>query len=206
MLCSVLFSYKYIRSLIHYCPLPLVGSNLFRRLPSHREASSHAAIKTRRLVLCTTRYSFIHNHALGGHHVHTWVGEEIARCSRHPTTTARWHQLHQETMESSRKQNGCSASCQNTMIAGDVCCDVDSIITNALIHCHNTRNQTNHTFYHSLPYTISNTYHTLYTHCTWSCKLCKAPLLSKVTKGRACTLIVTIANIHAINGNDAIYA
>ena len=97
-------------------------------------------------MVCTTRYSFLHNHALSGHQVHRWVGEDVARCSRHPTTTATWQQLHQVTMESSRKQNGCPASYQSTLVAGDVRCDVDSITTDAVIHCHNTRNQTNHTF------------------------------------------------------------
>ena len=47
--------------------LPLDAANSFCRLPSHREASSHTAIKTRRLTVGITRYSFIHNHALSGH-------------------------------------------------------------------------------------------------------------------------------------------
>jgi len=65
--------------LIIYSPLPLDGADSFRRLLAHREASNHADIKTRKLVVCTTRYSLIHNHALSGHLVYhklaRWVGK-----------------------------------------------------------------------------------------------------------------------------------
>ena len=63
---------------IPYRPLLPDGAKSFRRLPFYRDAFSHAAIKTQRLVVCTTMYSFAHNHALSGHLVHhnlaMWVG------------------------------------------------------------------------------------------------------------------------------------
>ena len=70
---------KMLRCKFHIFPPCKDGANSFRRLPPHQKASSHHAIKTRRLVVCTTGYSFIHNHALRGHLLHHNLARWVRR-------------------------------------------------------------------------------------------------------------------------------